>query len=143
MESGEGKGKEHVRDAEKYAMDFGIIDVSRLASGTSRMHLPSSASVDPCEGRIEEKLKKVLEFRTMGKSMVQLLRPTITDRSILTPQKFRLKIQQVCDLFSQIIEREGEDYLYKELFEDTISLLKNEEEKCELLDQYRHMLLMG
>ncbi|MDR2737443.1 MAG: hypothetical protein LBB18_00675 [Puniceicoccales bacterium] len=143
MESDENKGEKQVKDADKYAMDFGIVNISKLSSGTTRMRLPTTVSVDPCEGKIEEKLRKVLEFKTMGKSMVQLLRPVITDRSILTPQKFRLKIQQVCDLFAQTIENEGEDYLYKELFEDIISMLKNEEDKCELLDQYRHMLLMG
>jgi hypothetical protein len=143
MESDENESKERVKNADKYAMDFGIVNISKLSQGHARMRLPSNVSIDPCEGKIEEKLKKVLEFKTLGKSMVQLLRPIVTDRSILTPQKFRLKIQQVCDVFTGIMENEGEDFACRELFEDIISLLKNEEEKCDLLDQYRHMLLMG
>jgi hypothetical protein len=139
----EEKGSAKTKDEEKYAMDFGIVNISKLSSGSTRMHLPSSTAVDPCEGKIEEKLKKVLEFKTLSKSMVQLLRPIVTDRSILTPQKFRIKIQQVCDVFSRSVEKDGEESPYKELFDDIVSLLKNEEEKCELLDQYRHMLLMG
>ncbi|MDR3144423.1 MAG: hypothetical protein LBT64_02900 [Puniceicoccales bacterium] len=128
---------------EKYAMDYGIVDISKLSTNAKRMSLPNTVSVDPCEGKIEEKLKKVLEFKTLNKSMIQLLRPAVTDRSILTPQKFRLKIQQVCNIFSDTITKEGDDFPDRELFEDIIELLKNEEDKCELLDQYRHMLLMG
>jgi hypothetical protein len=131
------------KNADKYAMDFGIVNISKMSAGDKRMHLPEVASIDPCEGKIEEKLKKVLEFKTLYKSMVQLLRPTITDVSTLTPQKFRLKIQQVCDTFANTMDKEGENFPCKELFEDVIELLKNEEDKCELLDQYRHMLLMG
>ncbi|MDR2603658.1 MAG: hypothetical protein LBC11_03850 [Puniceicoccales bacterium] len=139
----EEKNKKPTKDAEKYAMDFGIVNISKLSVGEQRMRLPGNVSIDPCEGKIEEKLKKVLEFKTLNKSMIQLLRPFVTDRSILTPQRFRLKISQVCKIFADVIEKEGENYPYKELFEDVIDLLKNEEEKCELLDQYRHMLLMG
>ncbi|MDR1432860.1 MAG: hypothetical protein LBI61_00770 [Puniceicoccales bacterium] len=141
--SAQTKDKNPSKNAAKYAMDFGIVDISKLSSKDKRMHLPIGSSVDPCEGKIEEKLKKVLEVKTLNKSMVQLLRPNITDRSIITPQKFRLKIQQVCDVFVNTKEREGEKYHYKELFEDVIELLKGEQDKCELLDQYRHMLLMG
>jgi hypothetical protein len=129
--------------AEKYAMDFGIVRISKLASGDHRMHLPVSVSVDPCEGQIEEKLKKVLEFKTLGQTLVKLLRPVVTDRSILTPQKFRLKIRHVCESLENAMENGGESFSFTELFEECVDLLKNEEEKCELLDQYRHMLLMG
>ncbi|MDR2432616.1 MAG: hypothetical protein LBD34_02575 [Puniceicoccales bacterium] len=139
----EEKDKKPTKSAQKYAMDFGIVNISKLSVGEQRMRLPGNVSIDPCEGKIEEKLKKVLEFKTLNKSMVQLLRPFVTDRSILTPQRFRLKINQACKIFANVIEKEGENYPYKELFEDVIGLLKNEEEKCELLDQYRHMLLMG
>lgn len=127
----------------KYAMDFGIVNISTLSSRNKRMKLPTSVSVDPCDGKIEEKLKKVLEIKTLQKSMIELLRPSVTDRSILTPQQFRLKISQVCELFSDVMKAGGENFAYKELYNDIISLLKNEEEKCDLLEQYRHMLLMG
>ncbi|MDR0693543.1 MAG: hypothetical protein LBF49_03175 [Puniceicoccales bacterium] len=139
----EEKNKKPTKNTEKYAMDFGIVNISKLPAGEQRMRLPGNVSIDPCEGKIEEKLKKVLEFKTLNKSMVQLLRPFVTDRSILTPQRFRLKIRQAYKLFADVIAKEGENYPYRELFEDVIGLLKNEEEKCELLDQYRHMLLMG
>ncbi|MDR1413856.1 MAG: hypothetical protein LBI56_02890 [Puniceicoccales bacterium] len=139
----EKKNKNKQADAEKYSMNFGITGISKLSSRNQRSHLPSSTSVDPCEGKIEEKLKKILEIKTLNQAMVQLLQPGITDRSILTPQKFRLKIQQVCDIFSETLEQEGLNFHGTELFTDVIKLLKDEEEKCELLEQYRHMLLMG
>ncbi|MDR1595627.1 MAG: hypothetical protein LBR91_01730 [Puniceicoccales bacterium] len=138
-----GKNKNSPKNAQKYAMDFGIVNISKLATDGKSMHLPGSASVDPCEGKIDEKLKKVLKIETLNGSMYLFLKPDITDRSILTPQKFRLKIQQVCNVFSDKIVREGKNCLYKELLDDVITLLKSEEEKCELLDQYRHVLVMG
>jgi hypothetical protein len=124
-------------------MDFGIVNISKLSSGKQPMHLPGRATVDPCEGKIEEKLKKVLEFKTLGQTLVKLLLPAVSDRSMLTPQKFRLKIRHVYERLESALENEGESFPCKELFEEGIKLLKHEEEKCELLDQYRHMLLMG
>ncbi|MDR1401803.1 MAG: hypothetical protein LBI81_02500 [Puniceicoccales bacterium] len=124
-------------------MNFGIIDISKLSSKNQRSHLPNSTSVDPCEGKIEEKLKRVLEVKTLSQTIIHLLHPEITDRSILTPQKFRLKIRQVCRVFADTLEKDSANCPSEELFKNVIDLLKNEEEKCELLDQYRHMLLLG
>ena len=105
MDSSQQSKKKLPKNAEKYAMNFGLVGVSKLSSkeSKSRMKLPNTVAVDPCDGQIEEKLKKVLEIKTLQKS----------------------------------------NFVYKELFEDILELLKNEEEKCDLLEQYRHMLLMG
>ena len=145
MDSSQQSKKKLPKNAEKYAMNFGLVGVSKLSSkeSKSRMKLPNTVAVDPCDGQIEEKLKKVLEIKTLQKSMVTLLRPSVTDRSILTPQQFRLKLGQVCEKFIGAMKKGGENFVYKELFEDILELLKNEEEKCDLLEQYRHMLLMG
>ena len=91
MDSSQQSKKKLPKNAEKYAMNFGLVGVSKLSSkeSKSRMKLPNTVAVDPCDGQIEEKLKKVLEIKTLQKSMVTLLRPSVTDRSILTPQQFR------------------------------------------------------
>jgi hypothetical protein len=140
----DNKARSKILD-EQYAMDYGLVGISTVAQSDKKMSLPKSSTFDPGEGKIEEKLKKVLQIETLRNSMIKLLRPIITDRSIITPQQFRMKIRQVADLFTQ-----GEDdsdsagsSLNSELFEEVHSLLIGEEEKCELLDQYRHMLLMG
>ncbi|MDR0679802.1 MAG: hypothetical protein LBF42_02085 [Puniceicoccales bacterium] len=128
---------------EKYALDYGLVGVSNLHHGDEKMSLPKTSSFDPGEGKIEEKLKKVLHVKTLQNSMIKLLRPMITDRSIITPQQFRMKIRQVADLFTGDDEPDSNYALNSELFDGIHKLLMNEEEKCELLDQYRHMLLMG
>ena len=127
----------------KYAMDYGLVGISKLKTGHNNVKLPKSVAFDPSEGKIEEKLTKVLEFKTLNNTMFQLLRPIITDRSVISPHNFRLKIHQVCDMLENEIKKQGYVFIYKELFEDAIELLRTEEDKCELLDQYRHMLLMG
>jgi hypothetical protein len=55
----------------------------------------------------------------------------------------RLKINQICEIVADLGDKEGENYPSQEFLEDLIGLSKNGEEGCELLDQYRHMLLMG
>lgn len=122
----------------QYALDYGLIDISSIGQEDKKMSLPNSVAFDPGEGKIEEKLKKVLQVETLSNAMIKLLRPTITDRSIITPQQFRLKISQVAELF-----KSDENALNQDLFLEVYEFLTAEEEKCELLDQYRHMLLMG
>lgn len=134
----DSKARNKQRD-EQYALDYGLIDISSLSQRDKKMSLPSSVAFDPGEGRIEEKLKKVLQIKTLSNSMIKLMRPMITDRSIITPQHFRVKIRQVADLF----KLDDEDDINQDLYSEIYELLMSEEEKCELLDQYRHMLLMG
>jgi hypothetical protein len=136
------KARNKVLD-EKYALDYGLIDISTVGSVGEKMSLPKSSSFDPREGKIEEKLKRVLQIETLKTSMIKLLRPSITDRSIITPHQFRMKIRQVADLFSRSGDSDAAYSFNKELFDAICELLRSEEEKCELLDQYRHMLLMG
>lgn len=138
MASDDSKARNKVLD-EQYALDYGLIDVSSVGQEDKKMSLPNTVSFDPGEGKIEEKLKKVLKVRTLSGAMVKLLRPSISDRSIITPQQFRMKIRQAADLFDTSENKVVNEELYEEIY----SLLVSEEEKCELLDQYRHMLLMG
>jgi hypothetical protein len=142
MAGDDDKARNKILD-EKYALDYGLVDISTVSNGGGKMSLPKSSSFDPGEGKIEEKLKRVLQIETLKNSMIKLLRPIITDRSIITPHQFRMKIRQVADLFSGNDGLNSACNLNEELFDAVCELLKNEEEKCELLDQYRHMLLMG
>ncbi len=138
MASDDSKARNRQLD-EKYALDYGLIDISSVGHDDKKVSLPTSTSFDPGEGKIEEKLKKVLQVKTLNSAMIKLLRPKITDRSIITPQHFRMKISQVADIF----KLDDEDDFNQDLYSEVYDLLMAEEEKCELLDQYRHMLLMG
>ncbi|MDR2720808.1 MAG: hypothetical protein LBB15_00775 [Puniceicoccales bacterium] len=138
----DNKARNKILD-EQYALDYGLISISTIGHGDKKLSLPKTSSFDPGDGKIEEKLGKVLQVKTLQNSMIKLLRPTITDRSIITPQQFRMKIKQVMDLFSSSEDINSAYALNRELFDEICELLASEEEKCELLDQYRHMLLMG
>jgi hypothetical protein len=54
-----------------------------------------------------------------------------------------VKFNELREVFRQKRESSGENITEPELYNDIEHLLGEEEEKCELLDQYRHMLLMG
>jgi len=84
---------------EQYALDYDLIDISNLDQSGQKMSLPKSTAFDPGEGKIEETSKKIMQVKTLQNSMIKLLMPIITDRSIITPQQFRMKIRQMADLF--------------------------------------------
>ena len=122
---------------ESFNFNQGITGISKGAS-QKQMQLPQTSSFDPSEGKIEEKLKKVLSLSTVDSLVMQLLRPEIQDRSLLSPINFREKIREIREL----IEKD-ESQLPDALARQTDAILQDEENKSELLDQYRHMLLLG
>ncbi|MDR0351564.1 MAG: hypothetical protein LBH49_02870 [Puniceicoccales bacterium] len=128
---------------ENFEMDFGLTGITKGSDFNNRMRLPSTSSIDPSDGKIEAKLSKVLKVKTLDGALIQLLRPEVTNRGILTPTQFRSKIGELRTIFKQRIETDGKNITEPELYNDIEHLLREEEEKCELLDQYRHMLLMG
>jgi hypothetical protein len=125
---------------ENFDLDFGITGVTKGDYG-KRMQFPERGGIDPSEGKVEEKLKKVLSIGTVDGLVMQLLRPEVRDRSLLTPLRFREKVREI----RAIIGSQGEKVsgIGKEHVDRVDELLKKEEEKSELLDQYRHMLLLG
>jgi hypothetical protein len=127
--------------SENFDLDFGITGITKGNEYQKRMKLPISGSLDPSEGKIEEKLKKVLNIKTVDTLVMQLLRPEVKDRSILSPVNFREKVREIRTMVNNQAGKKHE--IGGELLERIDSLLKEEEEKSELLDQYRHMLLLG
>jgi hypothetical protein len=127
--------------SENFDLDFGITGITKGNEYQKRMKLPTSGSCDPSEGKIEEKLKKVLSIKTVDSLVMQLLRPEVKDRSILSPVNFREKVREIRTLLNG--QCGGQQEFSEELLARIDALLKEEEEKSELLDQYRHMLLLG
>jgi hypothetical protein len=132
---------EKAEGAENFDLDFGITGITKGNEYQKRMKLPASGSLDPSEGKIEEKLKKVLNIKTVDSLVMQLLRPEIKDRSLLSPINFREKVREIRMLMNR--QSGGKQEFSEELVTRIESLLREEEEKSELLDQYRHMLLLG
>lgn len=124
----------------KYDMDLEYGIESILPSEQPK-HLPKRPTFDPVDGKIENRLKNVISVKTLIGSMINLLRPEVTDRSILTPQQFRLKLQQIIEVVNN--ESQSKPTANKSVLEEVIKLIANEQEKSELLDEYRHMLLLG
>lgn len=122
---------------ENFNFNQGLTGISKGVS-QKQMQLPQTSSFDPSEGKIEEKLKKVLSLSTVDSLVMQLLRPEIQDRSLLSPINFRDKIREIRELLEK-----DKNQLPNTLFQRTDEILQDEENKSELLDQYRHMLLLG
>ncbi|MDR0418433.1 MAG: hypothetical protein LBH08_03305 [Puniceicoccales bacterium] len=133
--------KENNEITENFDLDFGITRITKGTDHQKQMKLPITSSFDPSEGKIEEKLKKVLNIGTVDGLVMQLLRPEIKDRSLLTPIHFRAKIREIRELLK--VNRDQRTGINPELYARIDALLQEEEEKSELLDQYRHMLLLG
>jgi hypothetical protein len=134
-------GDERSEVEENFDLDFGITGITKGNEYQKRMKLPLSGSLDPSEGKIEEKLKKVLSIKTVDSLVMQLLRPEVKDRSLLSPINFREKVREIRILMN---EQKGKKQEFsEELLARIDALLREEEEKSELLDQYRHMLLLG
>ncbi|MDR2807067.1 MAG: hypothetical protein LBB11_02840 [Puniceicoccales bacterium] len=126
---------------ENFDLNFGITGITKENEHQKRMTLPISGSLDPSEGKIEEKLKKVLSIGTVDGLVMQLLRPEIKDRSLLGPVRFREKVREIRALMRE--KHEKGERISEALLARIDLLLQEEEEKSELLDQYRHMLLLG
>jgi hypothetical protein len=127
--------------AENFDLDFGITGITKGTEYEKRMQLPMTGSCDPSEGKIEEKLKKVLSIKTVDSLVMQLLRPEVKDRSLLSPINFREKVREIRTLMNG--QKGKKQEFSGELLTRIDALLQEEEEKSELLDQYRHMLLLG
>jgi hypothetical protein len=124
------------------AMDFGLTNVTQTKYERTSTHLPKNGGYNPSEGRIENRLSKVIEMQNLDDMLLQLLRPSVEDRRILNPLQFRQKIKELGQFFQEKREQ-SDDPTVETLCDSLISLLHNEEEKGELLDHYRHMLHMG
>jgi hypothetical protein len=123
-------------------MNFGLANVTQTKHEKPSTHLPKNSNFDPSEGRIENRLSKVIEMQNLDDTLLQLLKPSVEDRRILNPLQFRQKIKELGHFFRKKREQD-DDPTTEVLWESLISLLHNEEEKGELLDHYRHMLHMG
>jgi len=123
-------------------MDFGLTNVTQTKGEEPSAHLPKNGGFDPGEGRIESRLARVIQMQNLDDMLLQLLRPAVEDRRILHPQQFRQKIRELGHFFQKKRE-EADDPTLEALWEALVSLLRDEEEKGELLDHYRHMLHMG
>ena len=124
---------------ESFDFNQGITGITKGAS-RKQMQLPQTSSFDPSDSKVEEKLKKVLRIGTVDSLVMQLLRPEVQDRSLLSPMHFRTKIREIREL----LQKEHNDAkLPDKLYQEADAILQDEENKSELLDQYRHMLLLG
>lgn len=126
---------------ENFDLNIGLTGITRRIDAQQITKLPETNSFDPSDGKVEEKLTKVLNVRTSDGMIMQLLRPQIKDRSLLSPLMFRKKICEIRTLLTQ------NEQLRSELGRDCLSqidtILAEEEDKSDLLDQYRHTLLLG
>jgi hypothetical protein len=123
-------------------MDFGLSNVTQTRREKPSAHLPQNGDFSPSEGRIENRLAKVIGLQNLDDILLQLLRPAVEDRQILNPLQFRQKIKELGRFFQKKREQ-NEDPSHEALWDSLITLLRNEEEKGELLDHYRHLLHMG
>ena len=106
---------------------------------TTAPRLPEAAEVDPGVGRAERQLDDVLFPPSLEQSLVEALRPEISQREILTPVGYEAALAETAQQLEQAA-RENADTTQRERLQQASDLLQDEMELRELLRTYRHLL---
>lgn len=132
-------------DTSRFSMDIGLTKITSTANIRRIMRLPLWILLDPSEGRMEERLRQILDLSTFNIILVDVLRPKINDRKLLLPNIFRSRLMKLKNSVRKQLE--SPDCLLDPDLEDILLDLERqiieEEDKNELLEQYRLMILMG
>lgn len=126
-------------ESEKFDLNFGLSGVTKQVSH-KKMELPSGGNIDPSECKIEAKLPTLVQTSSLDNLIINLLRPEIKDLSVLSPHVFREKIKELRQFIQKQRSTNTPD---RELYDKIDTILEQEENKSELLDQYRRTLLLG
>jgi hypothetical protein len=119
----------------------GIDFVSRRAEEDDGV-LPDSAPVVPGDAPISRRLDEVLYQPSVDESILDQLRPVVSDRNILAPGRYgRLSEETEVQLREHIEQTPTDPDNPK--FERLARLLEDERGLRDLLDQYRHVLHKG
>ncbi|MDR0340048.1 MAG: hypothetical protein LBH53_00600 [Puniceicoccales bacterium] len=132
-------------DAKQYSFDVGLVKITAYRGKGGNRSLPSTADIHPSVGKMEERLKAVVDLKAFESILMEVLRPEVSDRTLLVPTHFHQRLVQL-----RIALRTGSAQMERRTAQKIDSLLKDLEEQLargdghnDLLEQYRLMILMG
>jgi hypothetical protein len=133
-------------DPQQFSMDVGLTKITTNKNQKKVLRLPDSGEINPSDGRIEERLEKIIDLKTFESILIDALRPKIKNRQLLVPVHFRRCLVALRDSLRQRLEMEkGRDVSEEmsRLLEILEIHMQEETGRNELLEQYRLMILMG
>ncbi|MDR0679238.1 MAG: hypothetical protein LBF24_03260 [Puniceicoccales bacterium] len=132
-------------DPKQYSFDVGLVKITAYRGKGRTRSLPPAADIHPSVGKMEERLKSVVDLKAFESIFVEVLRPEVRDRTLLIPTHFHQRLVQL-----RIALRTGNVGMKSRTAQKIDSLLKDLEEQLaegdghsDLLEQYRLMILMG
>ncbi|MDR2667778.1 MAG: hypothetical protein LBB38_01925 [Puniceicoccales bacterium] len=132
-------------DPEQYSFDIGLVKITTYRKKKRPQPLPPVADIHPCVGKMEERLRTIIDLKTFESILFDVMRPDVKDRTLLVPVRFR---QRVAKLRQSVGEAMAN--MHGHVADELDTLLSDLEEQLdadagrnELLEQYRLMILLG
>ena len=122
-----------------FNMDIGISKIT--IQNKKRVHLPQNTFV-PTPTPIESKLIRILNVKTLGSEIMDILKPTTNTLEGLSPSDYQNKLENIISKLQELKQNEKRKILNL-LHQDAIHVLQAESSRNELLEELRIMLLQG
>jgi hypothetical protein len=132
-------------DPKTYAFDVGLTRITTNRNQKKIPSLPESVEIGPSDGRVEERLRDIINLNTFESILLDALRPRVKNRQLLIPMHFRRRLRELRDYFDRAKGAKGRKLSgdMAPIFELLEVHLAEETGRNELLEQYRLMILMG
>ncbi|MDR2664309.1 MAG: hypothetical protein LBB14_02160 [Puniceicoccales bacterium] len=132
-------------DPGQYSLDMGLVKITVHRKKASAPSLPPVADIHPSVGKMEERLKAIVDLSAFESIFTEVLRPEVKDRTLLVPTHFHQRLARLRTALRTDMAR-----MRGRTAEEIDSLLGDLEEQLadgdgysDLLEQYRLMILMG
>ncbi|MDR3316808.1 MAG: hypothetical protein LBS68_01890 [Puniceicoccales bacterium] len=132
-------------DPSQYSFNIGLIKITTNRNQGKMPELPQTSTLDPSVGRMEQRLKAIVDLQTFETILLEVLQPQVKNRSMLVPVHFRAHLVQLQKFLKDYRGKMGQQSAeaIDALLADLKSQLAEEAGRNELLEQYRLMILMG
>jgi hypothetical protein len=132
-------------DPQLYSFDIGLAKITTNRNQRKVPELPDHTAIEPSVGRMEQRLRAIIDLQTFESILLEVLQPDVKNRTLLIPVHFRKRLGKLREALRKGLGKvkgksvEEVDGLLAQLE----SQLDEETGRNELLEQYRLMILMG
>jgi hypothetical protein len=131
-------------DPGQYSFDIGLVKITTNKGQRKRQKLPESTEIAPSVGRMEQRLRAIVDLQTFESILLEVLQPDVKTRTLLIPVHFRRRMGELRESIRGELEKKNKAQAdIDELLGKLETQLAEETGRNELLDQYRLMILMG
>ena len=133
-------------DPKQYSFDVGLVKITTYRKKKRPQPLPPTTDIHPSVGKMEERLRTIIDLKAFESILLDVMRPEIKDRTLLVPVRFRQRVAQLRQAVEAALARNHGRSSTVEL--DTLlsgleKQLDEDEGRNDLLEKYRLMILLG